>query len=124
MTTIPGTSSTTALVGSAGSTLNDTSRLKNAANLKEAGEKFEAMFIGMMMKSMRATKLGGDILGSSSLDKFRDMQDQKTAEDMAKKMPLGIGAALTKFLAQGDSTLTTPQPSSSTNEKGSTESSE
>jgi flagellar protein FlgJ len=119
---ISSASASAAIVGSAGTAAPDTSRLATAENMKAAAEKFESIFIGMMMKSMRSTSLGDELMGSSALDKFRDMQDQQTAQDMSKKMPLGIGAALEKFLTRTQPALTSPQPSSASDGKGSNES--
>ncbi len=102
------------IIGSAGKAINDASRLDTTDNLKEAAAKFEAVFVGMMLKSMRATKLGDDLLGSSAMDKFRDMQDQHLAQSMAANQPLGLGKALSDFLKRGQPTTlpetTTPEP--------------
>ena len=86
------------------STGTDTSRLKTEKNLQAAGERFEAIFTGMMLKAMRSTHLGEGLFESKASETFRDMQDQKTAEAMASHAPLGIGKAMTEFLArsQGD----------------------
>ena len=81
-------------------TAGDTTRLATAQNLKQAGEKFEAVFTGMMLKSMRAAKLGEPLFDSKALDTFRDMQDQQVATAMAQAQPLGIGKAMTEFLAK------------------------
>ena len=78
----------------------DSSRLASAKNLKEAGEKFEAVFTGMMLKSMRQARLAEPLFDSKALDTFRDMQDQKVAAAMAQAQPLGIGKAMTEFLAK------------------------
>jgi len=89
----------------------DTSRLSSSANLKKAGEKFEAVFIGMMMKSMRQTKLtseDGGLFDTKNMETFRDMQDKKVAESMAEHQPIGIGKAMTDFLAKSQTAL---QPS-------------
>ena len=83
----------------------DTSRLANEKNLKAAGERFEAIFTGMMLKSMRSTHLADDLFGSKAQDQFRDMWDQKTVEAMASHTPLGIGKAMTEFLARGQTAL-------------------
>lgn len=92
------------IVGSAGKAINDTSRLDTADNLKEAAAKFEAVFVGMMLKSMRATKLGDDLLSSSAMDKYRDMQDQHLTQSLAASQPLGLGKALGDFLKRGQPT--------------------
>lgn len=83
----------------------DASRLATAKNLKAAGEKFESIFTGMMLKSMRTTHLAEDIFGSKAQDQFRDMWDQKTVEAMAAHAPLGIGKAMTEFLSRSKPTL-------------------
>ena len=106
MTDLPTTSPATPTTGIS----LDTSRLGSSANLKKAGEKFESVFIGMMMKSMRQAKLGGEDSGlfdTKNMDTFRDMQDKKVAESMAASQPIGIGKAMTDFLARSQAALKT-----------------
>ncbi len=79
---------------------SDTSRLTSRANLDKAGKQFEAVFTGMMLKSMREAKLSNPLFDSKALDTFREMQDQKTVAAMAEHTPLGIGKAMTDFLAK------------------------
>lgn len=86
----------------------DTSRLTSRANLKKAGEKFESVFIQMMLKSMRQTRLGGDegsLFDDKQANTFRDMQDQKVSESMAAHQPIGIGKAMTDFLSKKQTEL-------------------
>jgi len=78
----------------------DTSRLASKENLQAAGQKFESIFTGMMLKSMRAAKLGDGLFDSKGEQQFRDMQDQKLAEQMAAHAPIGIGKAMTDFLSK------------------------
>ena len=89
----------------------DTSRLTSRANLKKAGERFESVFVNMMLKSMRQTKLGGDegsLFDDKESQTFRDMQDQKVSESMAAHQPIGIGKAMTDFLSRTQTQLQTP----------------
>ena len=88
----------------------DTSRLGSAANLKKAGEKFEAVFIGMMMKSMRQAKLTDEdsLFDTKNSDTFREMQDQRIAQSMAEHAPIGIGKAMTEFLSRSQKSLQAP----------------
>lgn len=95
--------------GSAGVSM-DTSRLASKENLDAAGERFEAIFTGMMLKSMRATKLSDGLFESQALDQFRDMQDQQLARTMATHAPIGIGKAMTEFL--GRTAALEPAPAS------------
>ncbi|KQM87756.1 hypothetical protein ASE67_07220 [Sphingomonas sp. Leaf23] len=78
----------------------DTSRTGTRENLKAAGERFEAVFTGMMLKSMRQAKLADGLFENKAAGQFRDMWDQKVAEGMAVTTPLGIGKAMTEFLAK------------------------
>ena len=75
-------------------------RTATAANLKKAGQQFETAFTGMMLKSMRQAKLADPLFESKALDTFRDMQDQKTVQQMAEHTPIGIGKAMTDFLSK------------------------
>ncbi|MFN3517880.1 MAG: rod-binding protein [Sphingomonas sp.] len=76
-------------------------REASSENLKAAGQQFEAVFTGMMLKSMRAAKLAEPLFDSQAIDTFRDMQDQKMVQQMAQHTPLGIGKAMTEFLSRG-----------------------
>lgn len=84
-----------------GGVSTDTSRLASTKNLEAAGQRFEAIFTGMMLKSMRQAKLGDGLFDSKAEDQFRDMQDQQLAQNMAAHAPMGIGKAMTAFLAKG-----------------------
>ena len=83
----------------------DTSRLKSKDNLDKAGQKFEAVFTGMMLKSMRQAKLADPIFDSKAIDTFTDMQDGLIAKSMAEHTPLGIGKAMTDFLSKSQSDI-------------------
>jgi len=97
------TSATTAGV------VTDTSRLQTPENLKAAGDKFEAIFDSMMLKSMRSPHLAEDIFGSKAQDTFRDMQDANLAKTMATHAPIGIGKAMTDYLAKAQANLNPAQ---------------
>ena len=84
----------------AGSVSTDTARLASRDNLQAAGERFEAIFTKMMLGSMRKAKLADSLFESQALDQFRDMQDDKLAQSMASHAPIGIGRAMTEFLAR------------------------
>ncbi|TPG41104.1 rod-binding protein [Sphingomonas koreensis] len=92
----------------------DKSRLSNRANLEAAGKQFEAVFDGMMLKSMRQTKLADDLFDSKALDTFRDMQDQQVAKTMSEHAPLGIGKAMVDFLSKSQTALQAPAAPSAT----------
>ncbi len=66
--------------------------------LKQVASQFEALFIGMMLKSMRQAKLADGIFDSSHSDMYRDMYDQQLALDMARKGGLGLQHTLIRQL--------------------------
>ncbi len=80
------------------------------ANLAKAGQQFEAVFTGMMMKAMRQAKLADPLFDSKAIDTFRDMQDQKVVQAMAEHTPFGIGKAMTDFLSRALPNATDGQP--------------
>lgn len=84
----------------AGPALPDSSRLASAANLDAAGQRFEAIFTGMMLKAMRSARLSDGLFESQAMDQFRDLQDEQLARSMAVHAPIGIGKAMTAFLAK------------------------
>ncbi|WP_366930266.1 rod-binding protein [uncultured Sphingomonas sp.] len=94
----------TGITGTAGGASNDTSRLKSDANLAAAGQRFEAIFTGMMLKSMRSAKLADGLFDNKAGEQFRDMFDGKLTESMAQHSPMGIAKAMTDFLAKSQGT--------------------
>ncbi|WP_298091557.1 rod-binding protein [uncultured Sphingomonas sp.] len=102
-----------AAASATGGISTDTSRLASKTNLDKAGAQFEAVFTGMMLKAMRQTKLGDTLFESKALDTFRDMQDTQVSQTMATAAPIGIGKAVTAFLArsQPDLNQSSPNPS-------------
>lgn len=90
-----------------GATGLDTGLARTASkdNLAKAGQQFEAVFTGMMLKAMRQAKLAEPLFDSQALTTFRDMSDQKVVSAMAEHTPLGIGKAMTDFLARSQPDL-------------------
>ena len=62
----------------------------------EAARQFEALFVQMMLKSMRDA---GDVFGDGSDTTYRDMFDQQIALEMTKGKGLGLADVLTRQLA-------------------------
>src|SRR3546814_9977780 len=62
----------------------DTKRLATRDNLDAAGDKLEAIFTGMMLKSMRAAKLADDLLDSKALD--RRSEEHKSELQSLKRL--------------------------------------
>jgi flagellar protein FlgJ len=96
------------VTGTIGGVSNDTSRLASKDNLDKAGQRFEAIFTGMMLKSMRSAKLGDGLFDNKASEQFRDMFDGRLAESMAVNTPLGIGKAMTEFLSKSQPVAADP----------------
>jgi len=88
------TSNTTDLTGKFALDVKDMGSLKQSARagspeaLKSAATQFEAMFVNMMMKSMRDATPQDGMLDSQQTKMFTTMLDQQTSQNIAKK---GIG---------------------------------
>lgn len=108
MTDIPTPSTAFGASPAATGISTDTSRLSSRANLEAAGKQFEAVFTGMMLKSMRQAKLADNLFDSKALDTFSEMQDQQISKTMADHAPLGIGKAMVDFLAKSQDALQAP----------------
>jgi flagellar protein FlgJ len=74
---------------------------KQDAELKKTTQDFEALFIGMMLKSMRST-VGKDTLtgGGHGEEAYRSLLDQEYAQEAARGGALGIGRALEEQLVR------------------------
>lgn len=70
--------------------------------LKDSCKDFEAIYIGLMLKSMRDTVPEDSLFGSSNQKEiFQSMFDQEIAKDIAhSKKPFGLGEMLYKKLSQ------------------------
>ena len=71
--------------------LRGKARADSASAAKETGQQFEAMFLQMMMKSMRAATPKSDFLQSTSMDTYEELYDKEISMQMAKRGALGIG---------------------------------
>lgn len=85
--------------------LRQSARAGTPEALKSASQQFEAMFVNMMMKSMRDATPQDGMFDNQQTKMFTTMLDQQTSQDIAKK---GIGLAdvlvrqLSKTLQQQD----------------------
>lgn len=85
-------------------------RTATKENLDKAGKQFESVFTGMMLASMRKARLADPLFDSKAIDTFRDMQDKQVAQSMAEHSPIGIGKAMTEFLAKAQPDLNPDAP--------------
>lgn len=66
-----------------------------AASATEAARQFEALFVQMMLQSMRQA---GDVFGDGSDTTYRDMFDQQMSVEMTRGKGLGLAAVLARQL--------------------------
>ena len=72
--------------------------LDRNADLREAAEKFEAIFLNEFIKQARKAKLADDLLGSDAQDTYQDMMDRELSTQLAGRVNLGIAEALVRQL--------------------------
>lgn len=65
----------------------------------ETAKQFESLFIGQMLKAMRAASGGQGILDSKQSLFYRDMQDQQLAAQMGKSGGVGLARVIERQLA-------------------------
>jgi len=66
--------------------------------LKQVASQFEALFMHMMLKSMREASFGDELFGSEQSNFYRDMYDQQLSMTLAKKHGLGLADVLVRQL--------------------------
>lgn len=66
--------------------------------LLAAGRQFEALFIQMMLKSMRDATPGDTLLGGQEQDTYREMFDKQISLTLAAKGSLGLAEAMARQL--------------------------
>ena len=104
------------LPGSAGKAIsgeNDAvaSDAKNP-RLAPAAKEFEALFIQMMLKSMRSASFGRGAMDSSQSELYRDLYDQEVSLQMAGSSGFGIAEMLMRQLSPTQSPMRVPSPGS------------
>lgn len=67
--------------------------------LRQAAQGFEALFLQKMMQTARTSQLGDDLLGSSAVDKTRDLFDMEMTQSASKTSSLGIADAIFRQMA-------------------------
>ena len=74
---------------------------------KEVGSQFEALFVQMMLKSMRdaAAPLKSGLLDSSATDTFEEMYHGELSQEIAKRSSLGIGDWILENMRRNSGTL-------------------
>jgi len=73
-----------------------------AGAMRESAEQFEALFIQMMLKSMReaSSAMKSDLLHNNAQETFEGMYDKEISMQMAKRNALGFSDVVIKNLSQ------------------------
>ena len=71
------------------------------ADLREAAEQFEAIFLNEFIKQARKAKLAEDLFASSAKSTYQDMLDQELSKNLSGQVNLGIADALVRQLGGG-----------------------
>ena len=66
--------------------------------LREAAKQFEAMFVQMMLKSMREAKLGDGLMDNDQSNMYSEMYDKQLSMDLTRQHSLGLAGMLMKQL--------------------------
>src|SRR5690606_24360318 len=77
------------------------------AAMAEAAVQFEALFIGMMLKSAREASVGDGIFDSDTSMQYLELMDQQVALDLARRGGFGIGKMLLEQLGAANATSAT-----------------
>jgi len=82
-----------------------------AGAMRESAEQFEALFIQMMLKSMReaSSAMKSDLLHNSAQETFEGMYDKEISMQMAKRNALGFSDVVVKNLSQQKSAPSTAE---------------
>jgi len=78
--------------------LKGQARTDAKAATRETAQQFEAMFLQMMMKSMRDASPKSDLVESAGKDTFEAMFDKEVSVSMAKRNTLGLADLLVKHM--------------------------
>ena len=71
--------------------------------LRETAQQFEAMFIQMMLKSMREAVQKNDPMRSSQQETFEEMYDRELSVQLAKRNTLGVADMIVKSVERNQS---------------------
>jgi flagellar protein FlgJ len=66
--------------------------------VKEASKQYEAVFIQMMLKSMRQALPGDPLFGSQQQDMYQDLFDKQVSMSMAAKGTIGLADIIARQL--------------------------
>ena len=75
--------------------------------IRETAQQFEALFLQMMMKSMRESIVKSELSESSTMETFEGMFDKEVSVQLAKKNSIGLADMLVKNFEQQQASIAT-----------------
>lgn len=98
------------------SELRSRAKANSEETLREVAGQFEALFIQMMLKSMRDAGLGEGLLDSEHTQTYQAMFDRQISIDLSKRQGLGLAEMMVRQLSRageaGAATDSAPPPQS------------
>lgn len=80
--------------------LNPAKQPDRTPDLRRAAEGFEELFLTQFLKAARAGSLGDDLMGSSAVEKTRDLFDAEIARASSGRTGFGIADAVERQFAR------------------------
>jgi len=80
-------------------TSKDTSVNGSNAELKAVADQFEAIFLEMLLKQARESKLSDGLFENNADDNFVQLFDQELAKSSSEKVDIGIAEAIIRQMA-------------------------
>ncbi len=81
---------------------------KSPAALREAARQFEALFVQMMLKSMREAKLGDSLGDSDQTALYQEMYDKQISLEITRQRGLGFADMITKQIGGNSASASRP----------------
>ncbi len=79
--------------------LRKVARTESPEAIREVAQQFEALFMQMMLKSMREASMGDGIFDSDQSNMYRDMFDSQIAMHLSKQRGMGLADMLERQLS-------------------------
>lgn len=80
--------------------LKRAARENSPAAFKQVAQQFEALFLQMVLKSMREASSGDGLFDSEQTKMYQSMLDQQLAQNLSTRGTIGLAAALERQLAR------------------------
>ena len=80
-------------------TTKDASASGSNTELKAAADQFEAIFLEMLLKQARQSKLSDGLFENNADDNFVQLFDQELAKSSSEKVDIGIAEAIIRQMA-------------------------